>query len=93
VPITKDHAEYAETVVQQLKSLQIRAENWDQAESMQKRIRNAEKAKVPYMLIVGDQEKASESVSVRQRGNHNLGTLSLLDIAERLQKEIKEKTR
>lgn len=93
VPITKDHAEYAETVVQHLKSLQIRAENWDQAESMQKRIRNAEKAKVPYMLIVGDQEKASNSVAVRQRGNQNLGTLSLLEITERLQKEIKEKTR
>ncbi len=73
IPISQDQNTYAEKVLSALKVAGIRAENWNEAESMQNRIRKAEHQKIPYMLIVGKKEEAEEMVAVRARGNKNEG--------------------
>jgi threonyl-tRNA synthetase len=50
---------------------------------MQKRIRNAEKQKIPYMLIIGDREAESDSVAVRARGQKDLGVMNINDFVEK----------
>jgi threonyl-tRNA synthetase len=75
IPISQDQGEYAKGLQNKLKVKGIRVELLDEAESMQKKIRNAEKQKIPYMLIVGKQEVADNSVSVRGRGEKNLGAM------------------
>src|SRR6185369_7158591 len=69
IPISQDQHGYADEVVAALKKAKIRVENWNEAESMQKRIRRAEKEKSPYMLILGKQEVDEKNLSVRHRGN------------------------
>lgn len=93
IPISQDQHEYAESLVAELKAANIRVENWNEAESMQKRIRRAEKEKVPYMIIIGKQEVEDQTISVRQRGNKDLGLLRLSKLIEQMKKEIETKAR
>ncbi|MEK7457883.1 MAG: threonine--tRNA ligase, partial [Patescibacteria group bacterium] len=73
IPISQDQNVYAEKVLSVLKVAGIRAENWNEAESMQNRIRKAEQMKIPYMLVVGKKEEVEGTVAVRARGNKNEG--------------------
>lgn len=91
IPISQDQHEYAEKIVSQLKAANIRVENWNEAESMQKRIRRAEKEKVPYMMIIGKQEVENGTVSVRHRGNQDLGAMEVDAIIDVMRKEIDTK--
>lgn len=88
VPISQDQNEYAQSVADRLTAAGIRAENWNQAESMQKRIRTAEKAKVPYMLIVGGQEMEAQTVSVRQRGTQSQDSKRIEEVIADLTEKI-----
>jgi len=92
IPISQDQHGYADEVVAVLKKAKIRVENWNEAESMQKRIRRAEKEKAPYMLILGQQEVDEKSVSVRHRGNQDLGKMSVADLTEKIRQEIESKS-
>ncbi len=92
IPISEDHNHYAEVVLKQLMEAGIRAENWNEAESMQNRIRKAEGQKIPYMLVVGGREAENQTVSVRARGNQSRGVLNLPDLITKLTKEIKSKS-
>ncbi len=87
IPISQDHTQYAHTLHQHLLHSNVRVETLGDG-SMQNRIRLAEKQKVPYMLVVGDQEIETHSVSIRSRGQHHLGTLSFSDFSTKLQKQI-----
>jgi len=91
IQISQDQQTASAVVTQQLKAAGIRVENWDEAESMQKRIRKAEKEKVPYMLIIGKKEAEAGTVSVRQRGNQDLGERTVVEMIEKIQKQIKNK--
>jgi threonyl-tRNA synthetase len=51
------------------------------------KIRESEKAKVPFMVVVGDREAESETLSVRQRNGKNLGTMSMNDILQLIRDE------
>ncbi|GER91911.1 hypothetical protein KDW_60730 [Dictyobacter vulcani] len=55
---------------------------------MQKKIRNAQMQKIPYMLVLGDKEAENGAVAVRRRSGGDLGTLSIADLAERLKAEV-----
>lgn len=92
IPISQDQHEYADKVVAELKAANIRVENWNEAESMQKRIRRAEKEKVPYMMIIGKQEVEDKTVSIRHRGNQDLGAQKVAEIAATMRKEIDSKS-
>ncbi|HEU4542815.1 MAG TPA: threonine--tRNA ligase [Jiangellaceae bacterium] len=67
IPITDEHVPYLQDVVASLQPLGVRAEVDASDDRMQKKIRNAQKQKVPYMLIAGDDDRAKNAVSFRYR--------------------------
>jgi threonyl-tRNA synthetase len=91
VPITTDQTKYADSLHQQLQNNGVRVETWDEG-SMQKRIRTAEKHKIPYMLIIGAQEVKAKSVSVRQRGQKDLGVMPTTKFINQITADIAKKT-
>ena len=62
-----------------------------ESETLGKKIRAGEKQKIPYILVIGEKEKKSGTVSVRQRGKGDLGALSIQKFVTKVEKEIKEK--
>jgi threonyl-tRNA synthetase len=96
IPITDRHVEYAEEVRRQLENAvqpaslsgSLRVELDDARESMQKKIRNAQLQKIPYMLVVGDKEAEQGAVAVRLRNGKDLGSMPVADLIERLKTEI-----
>jgi threonyl-tRNA synthetase len=92
LPISEKTLEYSEKIVKELKAQGIRVELNTEADSLGKKIRNAEASKVPYMLIIGEKEVKSEQVSVRARGQKDLGAMTLADFAKKIIKEDKEKS-
>jgi threonyl-tRNA synthetase len=67
IPITSDHNEYAANLAAQLKDAGVRAEADLSSDRMNAKIRNAQLMKTPYMLVVGDQEVANRTLSLRRR--------------------------
>lgn len=91
IPIADRHHKYALKVNRQLKENDIRAEVDDRSFSMQKRIREAELQKIPYMLVVGDREQKDKRVSVRMRGKKDLGQMSTRRFINKISEEIAKK--
>ncbi len=85
--ITDAQLEYAENVYQELRRAGIRVEKDIRNEKLNYKIREAQMAKIPYMLIIGDKEKDTEMVTVRLRNGKNLDPMSVRDFAELIQKE------
>lgn len=92
IPISQDQTVAAKLVEEKLKAAKVRVELWDQAESMQKRIRTAEKQKVPYMLIIGQKEADSGEVSVRARGQQDRGVININDFISSTSEKIQSKS-
>lgn len=82
LPISDKYIEYAESVVNFLKKHDIRASLDTRAEKAGKKIRDAEIAKIPYMLIVGDKEANEQQVSVRKHGGLDLGAMGIQQLAD-----------
>ena len=93
IPVVADFADYAEEVTNTLKALGVRAELDDRNEKLGYRIREAQLSKVPYMLVVGEDEKNSRSVTVRARAEGEGGKFSLDDFAKKICDEIATKKR
>jgi threonyl-tRNA synthetase len=77
IPIADRHLEYARRVEAELEAEGLRVQVDARAERMNPKIREAQLQKIPYMLVVGDKETETSSVSVRLRSNENLGSQSL----------------
>ena len=92
LPITDAFNDYAKSVVDSLKEINVRAELDDRNEKVGFKIREWETKKAPYMLIVGQKEKDSGSVSVRRHREGDKGTQKLPEFIENIKKEIVEKT-
>lgn len=92
VPISEVQADYAHQVCEKLVNMGIRAEVDDRNEKMGYRIREAQLQKIPYMLVLGEKEKQSGTVAVRNRKKGDLGVMSFDDLANKLLKEIAEKS-
>ncbi len=92
IPIADVHIPYAKQVEQKLKEKGLRVEVDERNERMNKKIRDAELQKIPYMLVVGDKEVETETVAVRTKKKGNLGTISVDEFADRASKLIKEKS-
>jgi threonyl-tRNA synthetase len=88
LPIADRHIDYAREVAAQLTDAGIRAEVDDRTESIGKKIREGELKKVPYMLIVGDQEQSEGMVAVRKHREGDLGTTSVSDFSASLSAAI-----
>ncbi len=92
LPVTDRASEYAERLVRELSALGLRAEADLRKEKIGKKIMDAEVEKVPYKLIVGDKEMGEESVSVRKRGEGDIGSMKKEDFFALVKKENDEKT-
>ncbi len=88
IPVSKKSADYAKEVFNTLKKENFRVKLQDSSETLSKTVRNGEIQKIPYLLVVGEKEKAASSVSVRYHGKDE-GVVSLQEFLERIQKEIK----
>ncbi len=88
LPISDRHAGYAREVAAQLVEAGIRADVDERTESIGKKIREGELGKVPYMLIVGDQEESDGQVAVRKHREGDLGTQAVKDFAGSLSDAI-----
>lgn len=84
LPIAERHAEYGGQLYQQLRAAGIRAELDAASETLNKRIRQAQTQKVPYMLIAGDREVEEGTVAIRQRSGDQLGPLPLAEAIARI---------
>ncbi|MEG1160193.1 MAG: His/Gly/Thr/Pro-type tRNA ligase C-terminal domain-containing protein, partial [Acidaminococcaceae bacterium] len=91
LPISEKFQPYADQVKQQLFDLGIRIATDDRNEKIGYKIREAQMQKVPYMLIIGEQEAASGTVAVRSRSGGDLGVLALADFIAQLTQEIATK--
>ena len=89
LPVADRHAPYAERVRVRLREEGLRAEVDARGESVGRRIRDGELAKVPYLLVVGDREAEAGTASARARGEGDLGAVPLEDLAERLADEAR----
>lgn len=88
LPIAERHAEYGGQLYQQLRAAEIRAELDAASETLNKRIRQAQTQKVPYMLIAGDREVEEGTVAIRQRSGEQLGPLPLAEAVALIGAEI-----
>lgn len=91
LPITDRANDYGSKILDELKALGIRASLDDRNEKVGYKIREAASMKIPYQIIVGDEEVANETISIRGRGNENKSGLKLAEFVERLLQEIKSK--
>ncbi|AJC83902.1 threonine--tRNA ligase [Campylobacter peloridis] len=77
VPISQNHHEYAKEIARKLLELGIDSEVYNKNESLNKKIRTAEKAHVPMILVLGDEEVANQSVALRDRRAKEQKTMTL----------------
>jgi threonyl-tRNA synthetase len=88
IPVADRHLDYARGVQEQLAERDLRVEVDDSQNSMQKKIRDNSRQKVPYLLIIGDREAEQGSVNVRRRGEKQQEELALGDFAEAISGEV-----
>ena len=89
--LTERNNDYAEQIRNQLFDLGFRAEVDTRNEKIGYKIREALSMKVPYLIIVGDEEEQNKTISIRGRGNENKSGLILQDFIERMKNEINSK--
>ena len=89
--ITDDQAGYAESVVKMLQKQGVRASSDLRNQKITYKIREHSLQKVPFILVVGDKEKANGTVSVRARGNQDLGVMALDDFVSKIVGDIDRK--
>ncbi|TAN34405.1 threonine--tRNA ligase [bacterium] len=92
IPITDAQRDYAEDVAARLRSLRLRVEVDDRSERMQRKIRDAQARKVPYMAIVGAREAETRHVNIRDRSGHQVDS-SLDSFAGMVATEVAERRR
>jgi threonyl-tRNA synthetase len=84
IPIADRHAPYAREVAAKLRAQGVRVEVDDGSERMNKKIRNAQLQKIPFMLVIGDKEAEEGKVAVRTRDNEDRGAMLLADFQQLL---------
>jgi threonyl-tRNA synthetase len=91
IPISESQHAYANEVIKHLTDAKIRAEGDFRNETMGFKIREAQLAKTPYMLILGKRELASKTVAVRKRTGEDLGEKSLEHVLALIQEEVQSR--
>ena len=91
LPIADRHADRAHEIEAELKKYGIRVKVDDRSEKIGYKIREAQLQKTPYMLVVGDKEVENGTVSVRHRGEGDIGSMELPSLCDRLADEVKTK--
>ena len=90
LPISEKYNEYAKSVSEFLNNSDIRSLIDDRNEKIGRKIRDNELKRIPYLLIVGEQESENQSVSVRKQGEGDKGTMGIQEFVDFLKAEVKE---
>ena len=90
LPISEKYEKYAEKVLNLLKNNEIRALFDNRNETVGKKIREAEMNKIPYMIIIGENEEAEQKITVRQHGGNDLGMIGVEEFSKIVDEEIKK---
>ena len=93
IMVSEKFSDYAKKVAESLRGRGIRVTLDDASETVSHKIRQAEMAKVPYMVVVGEKEVASEKIAVRTRGSRELKQYACEEFAEMLVSDIQERSR
>jgi len=88
--ISEKYEKYAEKVLNLLENNEIRALFDNRNETIGKKIREAEMKKIPYMIIIGENEEAENKIAVRQHGGEDLGVISVEEFSKIVDEEIKK---
>jgi len=88
VPVKEEHSPYASEVESRLKGLGYRVETDARDEKLGKKIRDAQVEKIPYMVVIGSREVENVTLSVRDRGEGDLGTMDLSAFEALLQRQF-----
>lgn len=91
IPVTEKHMDYAKSVAKTLSESNIRVELEEANETLGYKIRKAQMEKVPYMLIVGDKEEKTHTVSIRSRKDGDKGSMMVPMFIAGLMQEIKSR--
>jgi threonyl-tRNA synthetase len=90
VPIAEPHQAYAKELSDKLLDIGADSEIFAKNESLNKRIRTAEKGRVPMIIVIGDEEVANKSIAVRDRRSREQYNLSETEFLTMIQKKINE---
>ena len=90
LPVRPDHYEYVQEVAAKMRAAGIRAEADTNGDRLGKMVRNAEKQKIPVMSVVGDQEVADHTLSIRTRASGELGAIAIEEVINKLTTAISE---
>ena len=88
LPVSEKHENYAQKVLNSFENHEIRALIDNRNETVGKKIREAELKKIPFMIIVGEQEEADNTIAVRKHGGEDLGSITIEDFSDLIKKEI-----
>ena len=88
LPVSEKHEIYAEKVLSSLENNEIRAHIDNRSETVGKKIREAEMNKIPFMIIVGENEEEAQTISVRRHGGEDLGSISVKEFIDLVVTEI-----
>ncbi len=86
--ISEKYEKYAKKVLNLLENNEIRAQIDNRSETMGKKIREAEMQKIPYMLIVGENEEKEQKISVRKHGGEDLGLMEISEFSNLIQTAV-----
>jgi len=89
IPVSDKFNDYGREVLERLQHEGIRVELDNDSETLGKRVRVAQKAKVPYMLVVGEKEMTDKTIAVRSRDNGDEGVISIDDFVKNIKEVIK----
>lgn len=92
LPVADRHNDFASDLAKQLRAQGFRVEADMSTESVGKKIRNAEKAKIPAMIVVGDKEAAGEPLTIRRYGKEEQLSLATQDFIDQLTNEVRSRS-
>ena len=92
IPVADAFADYLSDVIKQMKKAGIRAELDASDDRMQKKVRNAQMQKVPFMVIAGEEDMAAGAVSFRYRNGEQKNGIPIKDAIAEIQKVVAERT-
>ncbi len=90
LPISEKYNDFAQSVLNLLNNSEIRAEIDERNEKIGKKIRDNELKRIPYLLVVGQKEEETSSVSVRKQGHGDMGSMSIEDFIQHIKSEIEQ---
>jgi threonyl-tRNA synthetase len=91
IPVSEDHVAFAEGYAKKMSRSKIRADVDDRTETVQKKIRDAEKEWIPYIVVLGEREMGKEKVPVRVREDGKIHQMSLKELSSEIKKQVRGK--